>query len=72
MPNGIYSSGPTNQNLIKIPPYIISSNWVVKKALSRFEGLASNPKEWSEMVSLGALNATTTFMTQVPIGSKVF
>ena len=41
-------------------------NWVAGRALSRLEGLASNPKDWSEMVALGALNATTSFTTQEP------
>ena len=34
-------------------------NWVAERALSGLEGLASNPKEWFEMVALGALKTAT-------------
>ena len=80
MPIGFYSSGPTNQTFAKPHPtkdiatdlinqttvVVTLGSWVEERALSRLEGLASNPKEWFEIVALSSLNATTSFKTQVP------
>jgi hypothetical protein len=85
MPNGFYSLGPANQifarphpikdlatDLISQPSVVVTLGcWVEERALSGLEGLASNPKEQFEMVSLGSWNATTSFITRVPTQSKV-
>ena len=77
MPNGFYSLGPTKQKphptkdlsidlINQLAVVVTLGNLVEERSLSGLEWLASNPKDWSEMVSLGSLNATTSFITQVP------
>ena len=39
-------------------------SWVAERALFGLEGIASNPKDLFEMVSLGALKATTCLYDQ--------
>ena len=68
MPNGFYSLRPANQtfarphptkdlaiDLINQPAVVVTLGlWVEERSLSGLEGLASNPKDWFEMVALGS------------------
>ena len=68
MPNGFYSLGNANQNLkLSYPTKDLATDlinqlavvvtlgtWVEERDLFGLEGIASNPKEWFEMVALGS------------------
>ena len=46
---------------------VTMGNCATERALSALKMIASSAKECSKLVSIGALDVVTTFMTQVPI-----